>query len=94
MKHVMLKILRIVEIYVIESSNPSLNANYFEVSFKRRRLPKTDPKAFATVDIILTRCGILSYLRAKQSSEISCKLIKNMEQIRMRANTNALSKAV
>ena len=85
MNVIVLTIFKMGPTVVMASYSPNFSANYFDVSFNKSKLPKTVPKAFATVEIMLTKCGVLSSFKAKQSKEISCKLIKNIEPIRIRA---------
>jgi hypothetical protein len=90
-KATLLRTFKIGATEVIESSRPNLRANYLEVSFSKSKLPNTVPKVLATVEIIPTKCGTLSYLSAKQSKEMSWRLIKNIDPIRMKAKKCAFS---
>jgi hypothetical protein len=71
--------------------SPTFIANYFEVNFSRIKLPKISPNVCPTAWERLATCDILSSLMASPSKAISCKLIKNIDKNKMKANAFELS---
>ena len=66
----------------IASSNPKFYANSLEVSLRRTRLPMMTPEVCMMACRNPTRCGFLSYLMARASSEISWRVMRKTMQIR------------
>ena len=75
----------IVEHSLIGYLSPKSLANYNEVSFNRAIDPIMFPVSWVVTDMLEVICACLSYLFAKLSKDMSCKVMKNTAAKRHRA---------
>ena len=81
--------MMIVWTFVIGFSRPILSENYFEVNFKKIKLPSTAPVDWQAFRIVVIKETFLNYFRQSPSMAIFYKLLKKYTKINITANVLA-----